>query len=206
MNISLKNDLIFKIGTLFSFFLLGIDYISQCAKPYTYATIFLNIFIVIVAFIILICVIYHFYSLFSYKDVDFSIVGVYDKGIVIRISNNLNRHIIIDDINEVIIDDTDDTDDLPFFIMPILDRHAPDDKLDKKYLILENETRDLHIFYNGDLSNLKEINLGFLLMPNNIEYFSENYDSLYEKSLRNFSVNRELTKSEKKIINKIYKN
>ena len=85
----MKSDLVFKIGTLCSFFLIGLEYISKNIASGT----LLNYFVGVIIIIISLSVIYFFIILIKYKEISFKI-----KQSSIRFINNSQYHIYIKNI------------------------------------------------------------------------------------------------------------
>ncbi len=90
----MKSDLVFKIGTLCSFFLIGIDYISGNI----FSGIFLKYFIIVIILIIFLSVAYCIYNFFTYKEISFKIIENDIGGYKIYCSNNSQYRVIITDI------------------------------------------------------------------------------------------------------------
>ncbi len=94
-----KNDLIFKIGTLSSFFLMGLDYFKQ-SIPTNYQ-IFLTSFFIIIIFIITLCIIYFIYSLFGEKKDLFVFLEIKNDKIGVKIINDTKYNIVVYSINNI---------------------------------------------------------------------------------------------------------
>ena len=102
---NIKQNIIFNIATICSFFLLGLDYISKNINNSVYKIIF-NVFTVIIVFIIIISLLMHVYFLtkkqlsIKYKILNDNQLNKLnnDKAISITIQNNSSHSLYIKSI------------------------------------------------------------------------------------------------------------
>ncbi len=198
----MKSDLVFKIGTLCSFFLIGIDYISDNI----FSGIFLKYFIIVIILIIFLSVAYCIYNFFTYKEISFKIIENDIGGYKIYCSNNSQYRVIITDIiiysnekNELGGADEWEQVDTTYYLE---DRDSTKKPYQFYYMACLSKTSMSFFIRNAPkITKSQNISISYIL--------TNNTDALYEQEILfnevrylRYEINRKLTFFEKRAIKK----